>query len=492
MLLGIGFFVESFKFNKSIRIIGCLASILATLVINKGLYGSQEIYLNKLKVSNRNSISKVYNELGFTYCFLYNLDSEPIERPEGFSVEETKNLISTYISNKDTLPEERPHVIFVMSEAFSDIGMKAPFNYTKENSPYKYWQEVIDSPHTIAGHIITPNFGGGTSNTEFDVMTGMQTNMLSSIPTYAFSVLKQETNSIARMFAKNNYQTLFMHPGESWFYNRQEAYNYLGIETSIFSESFKEEDKKGNMIADSVLTEHIIHEFERRTKDVSDQPLFAYVTTIQNHMPYTADKYSDLLIQEVQTSKELSQDAKDYLSVYMEGIRDASQMLKDLTTYFEKQNEPVVLVFFGDHLPNLGDNYLAYRELGLDIGKDNNIENIIDTYSTPYVIWANEEAAQVINLKAAEETLQLPEGKKISANYLGVMVLELLGYKTQDPFFDYINELRKYIPIIYKDNYKVSKNEEKYTTSLNQHEQTLVNNLRKWEYYKMHYDEKID
>ena len=40
-----------------------------------------------------------------------------------------------------------------------------------------------------------------------------------------------------------------------------------------------------------------------------------------------------------------------------------------LTDYFSAGDEPVVLVFFGDHLPYLGDNQLAYRELGSDVAQ---------------------------------------------------------------------------------------------------------------------------
>ena len=48
----------------------------------------------------------------------------------------------------------------------------------------------------------------------------------------------------------------------------------------------------------------------------------------------------------------------------MEGARDADAMLGRLRDYFAGRSEPVVLVFFGDHLPYLGDNQLGYRELG--------------------------------------------------------------------------------------------------------------------------------
>lgn len=489
MFLVSGYFIKAKKLRKSTRVIGCVASIVVAFLANKYIYSSKVVYYNKLHVSNRSYITRVFNELGFTYCFLYNLNSYPVEKPENFSKEEVEDLINTYTTAGAAMPEDKPNVIFIMNEAFSDIGMSEQFTYTPENDPYKYWREIIQSKNSIAGHIVTPGFGGGTANTEFDVMTGMQTNMLNSVPTSAFRVVGKSTQSLARIFGDNNYQTLFMHPGDSWFYNRFSVYKYFGMQEEIFNEAFTKQDKKGNMIADSVLTKHIIEQFESHTDDASKGPLFSYITSIQNHMPYTVRKYGDLPIEEVQVSKAISQEAKDFLSVYMEGIKDANQMIKDLTDYFEAQDEPVILVFYGDHLPNLGDNYLSYKELGLNVGDESSVENIINTYTTPYVIWTNEKAADLINLQEKKAELDLPEDNKISANFLGGMVLELLGYKGQDPYFDFINEVRKQVPVIYKENYKTA--DKGYTKELDEYDQTLVNNLKNWEYYKMRY-EKVE
>ena len=489
MFLVIGYFIKAKKLKGRTRIIGCVIVVIVTFFANKYIYSSKQVYYNKLHVSNRSYISRVFNELGFTYCFLYNLNSYPVEKPANFSKEEVEDLIKTYTTPESAMPEEKPNVIFIMNEAFSDIGMNEVFTYTPEEDPYKYWREITQSKNSIAGHIVVPGFGGGTANTEFDVMTGMQTNMLNSVPTSAFRVVGRNTQTIARVLAGNDYQTLFMHPGDSWFYNRYSVYKYFGMTESIFNEAFTKEDKKGNMVADSVLTQRIIEQFEAHTADDSKGPLFSYITSIQNHMPYTVRKYGDLPIADVQVSKTISQEAKDFLSVYMEGIRDANQMIKDLTDYFEAQDKPVVLVFFGDHLPNLGDNYLSYKELGVNVGDETSVENIINTYSTPYVIWLNEQAAQMINFEEKKETLDLPEDNRINANYLGGMVLELLGYSGQDPFFDYINELRKEVPVIYKENYKTI--DEGYTKELEEYEQTKVSNFKNWEYYKMRF-EKVE
>lgn len=49
-----------------------------------------------------------------------------------------------------------------------------------------------------------------------------------------------------------------------------------------------------------------------------------------------------------------------------------------------------MLVFYGDHLPYLGDNQKGYAELGSEVtAAENDRTDILCSYKTPYVIWAN-------------------------------------------------------------------------------------------------------
>lgn len=486
MFLVANYIFEAKRFSASRRIIGGVIVLVSIFMANKFIYSSNVVYYKKLHVSNRSYVPRVFRELGFTYCFLYNLNVKLVQKPDNFSKHEVEELIKTYSSTEKVVPETKPHIIFIMNEAFSDIGLDQAFDYNSENTPYKYWNEIVQEPNTISGHLIVPGFGGGTANTEFDIMTGMQTNMLNSVATSAFRAVGKNTQSIARILKKDGYYSLFMHPGDSWFYNRNSVYKYFGMDDTIFKDTFTSDEKKGNMIGDEALTQHMKDVFNEHISDNAGQPLFWYVTSIQNHMPYTVRKYGDLEIEEAKLKKQVSQEAKDFVSVYMEGIRDANLMLKNLTDYFRAMDEPVILVFYGDHLPNLGDNYLSYREIGLNVGNEASEQDILNTYSTPYVIWANDKAASAINLKQKKDELQLPEDNTINANYLGAMMLELLGYSGQDPYIDFINEVRREVPVAFKGNYKTV--DDGLTTELDEYDQTMVDNMKNWEYYKMKYE----
>ena len=65
-------------------------------------------------------------------------------------------------------------------------------------------------------------------------------------------------------------------------------------------------------------------------------------------------------------------------------------MLGDLARWVDRRERPTVLVFFGDHMPTLGDNYLAYQESGLFNTRDGMTQEELRTiYSTPFLIYSN-------------------------------------------------------------------------------------------------------
>ena len=188
---------------------------------------------------------------------------------------------------------------------------------------------------------------------------------------------------------------------------------------------------------------------------------------------------------QVKLKKEVSPTAQTMLSVYAEGARDADAMLGELTEFYSQTDEPVLLVFFGDHLPQLGDGYLCYEELGIDLGEGDEAAATLRTYETPYLIWVNRAAADLLDFQNAKEALDLPEDRTVNANYLGAMVLELTGRGGEDPFFSYLNEMRRELPILHNGTGRTGAGE--YFTEPPEDVFGIIRKLRFWEYYKLKY-----
>jgi glucan phosphoethanolaminetransferase (alkaline phosphatase superfamily) len=212
------------------------------------------------------------------------------------------------------------------------------------------------------------------------------------------------------------------------------------------------------------------------------------MTTIQNHMSYTPDKYGEgYFYPDVPLNVPVSRHAETLLKVYIEGARDADTMLGQLKEYFSAQEEPVVLVFFGDHLPYLGDNQVGYQELGM---AEEAYWNELGSYQTPFVIWANDTAFEILDWSAAAE---LPE--TISASFLGAAVLELTGHSSDSSWFTFLNDLRRQAPVIHKQasvlydgSIVVESGVEAGESSHGNIPQTVAK-WRQWSYYKLKYQE---
>ncbi|MGI6361573.1 MAG: LTA synthase family protein [Bacillota bacterium] len=440
----------------------------------------------------KNNMPKMYEKLGFTFCFCYQFNTYPIDKPETYSAANVKRWINEFTPEKE--PEVKPHVIVVMNEAFSDISEYDVFNYSAEDDPLKNFKAIAADPHTISGHIIVSSYGAGTANTEFDFITGMQSNMISETSASSFRIIRKKMDNLVRLYKGLGYQTKYMHPGEHWFYNRDSVYNFLGIEDEdkTFVSDFPKSDHKGGHVSDEAFGQRLISHFEEAKAKDSESPLFEFGVTIQNHLSYPADKYGDdVEIQKVPLNKEISNDAMDILSVYMYGLKDADELLKDLTNYFEEIDEPVVLVYFGDHLPALGADKFVYEELGLPVFSEETPEDAFKNYKTPYLIWTNGKAISDLDMFKRIKELNLPADGDISVNYLSAILTDLTDASGQDAYFSFLNEARTELPVIWRKSfYKDS--DGNYLTSLSDEQAEIVNKMRQWQYYKITEEKIVD
>lgn len=468
------------KRGALVRVMGFVLC-LAVLVGAVGLvYSSTDLY-NSFETTEPYNLSSVNNELGFAYYFCYHFSTYKIEKPEGFDRDEAASWETGYESAPDAADV---NVVFVMNEAFSDILNEDVFVFPEGENPMEAYNTLAEGENAWAGHIVVPYFAGGTADTEFDVASGMQTNLLNpAAPSLtAFRTVNRDLDSIFRVFGADGYTSCFMHPGQSWFYNRENVYDWFGADESFFVEDFDAE-YKGSWVTDESVLRELVSRFEE--KSAGGGLDFTYAVTIQNHMSYTAEKYGDYVCPEVETTAELSPEIQTAVNVYAEGIRDANAMLEDLTEFYSEQSEPVLLVFFGDHLPYLGDNRQGYAELGLPAASVTGGEDPFAAYTAPVLFWCNDAAAEALDFANAIEALDLPADGRISACYLGAVVLELTGRGEVSPWFAFLNEMRRELPVLHNGYYEGADGE--ITTEPTAEEAALVSRMRCWAYYKLRY-----
>ena len=480
VLLALGFLIGCgpFPVEKLRGRLGSLLGFAAGLAALAGLvltvYASKDLY-QSFAVSNAEYVPAVFNDLGFPYAFCHHFTTYLVDRPEGFN----RAMAESWETGDQPGQGKDVSVIMVMNEAFSDITDSDVFPYTEETDPLPNLHALREDPRALSGHVVVPGFAGGTANTEFDVLTGMQTTALSASTTSAMRVVNRNLDSLFRVFGGDGYETSFFHPGDNWFYNRENVYRWFGAKETRFIGDMENPEYKGRWVTDDYAAGLIEDAFER-----SEAPLFHFTTTIQNHMSYTADKYGPDYVFPPTGIPGLSEEAETLLSVYVEGVRDADAMLGRLWRYFDAREEPVVLVYWGDHLPYLGDNMLAYRELGLDVAAADQ-RDPFSPYKTPFVIWANDAAAEVLDWENAVEALDLQE--TVSAAFLGAVVLELTGRREESPWFSFLSELRRELPVV--QNSPCQPYDGSVTGELTQAQRELIQQWRRWSYYKLQYKE---
>ena len=471
ILLGTG--VKSARPRLVIRLVAALTVVAAFGTTMAFLYPDSELY-DRMEGPNRANVPAVYEAFGFPYCFLHNFNLYPVDKPQGYNAQEAASYEDTY-REAEAAPETAPNILMVMCEAFTDLPNQAAFTYTGETNPIAAYNRLAEQ--TLSGHLVVSNTGAGTANTEFDVLTGMMTNRIGTGTTSAFRVVHRNIDSIPRMLTQAGYRTFFLHPGQNWFYNRESVYSYLGITDQVFQDAFSRSDLVGDWISDAGFLRVLKESLEARQ---GDTPLFTYAVTIQNHQSYGAGKYG-YVPDPPQTDIALSDAARTYLSVYFKGLQDSAAMLEELTEYLDSLDAPYLLVFFGDHQPNLGGHYLAYRELDPNYGSTDTVEETLQPYTVPYLIWGNAAYRQDHDLLAQAQAWNLPE--TISSHYLGALTCQLAGYQGHDGYFDFLNALREQLPVSSVYGYQLS--DGSYTDTLPDDLQALEDIRWKWQYYRL-------
>ena len=391
-----------------------------------------------------------------------------------------KEFENNYSNTPDYSKDELPHIIMIMGEAYSDLSENDNLDFSSYVDPMKNWKEISSYENTISGHIIVPNFGGGTSDTEFDALTALPTRFINSASN-SYSLIRKPIDAIPMRLKDIGYDTLAIHPGYAWFYNRLNVFEYMGFDDFIHLESFQGSEKyRGGYIADKYATDSIIETFEEHTEN-NDSPLFQFTVTIQNHGPYD-EKYVEVE-NTFDTDVILTDKEKTMLNSYFMGIKDADIEIKRLVDYFEASSEPVVLIYFGDHLPGFSNGMDFFDILDYNIDANGTAEQLFNVYKVPFMIWQNSASKQFFSIRENAKGIKLPNDNIISSNYLGSTILELIGIKGLSPVLDLSNKLRKEIPVLDNKVFKLINGE--YVDEIDEELDSDVNLMRQMVYYKL-------
>lgn len=486
ILLVFAFFKsQKSHFSIKYRILGICSTIVIALAANGLFYSNTERYDKYPVMENPYFQVNQYNSRGLGYSFVHQANISHIKQPEGYSASAFDQIQEEH-EPLSIEKEKLPHVVMIMGEAFSDLSENKNIHFDGYTDPMAHFRALTEKENAVSGHIVVPGYGGGTSNTEYDVLTSLPTRFLkTSLPSYSF--IHHPMDALPHALSQIGYDTLSIHPGYAWFYNRQNVYPQMGFDTQHFLETDfdLQTQGKGGYVNEVVTMDKIIETLDKHIKE-SDNPLFSFTVTIQNHGPYDG-KYGAQK-QNFKSDVPLTDVESDLLTQYFLGIADGDAELARLVSYAEESEEPIILVYFGDHLPGFSNGMDFFDLLDYPIHPNGTPKEQLAVYETPFVLWANDSAAATCNFKENREKADLPKDGIISSHYLGALLVELMGLDGLSPLYDFNNELRKELPVL-SNMYSVTK-DGTYLEELSPEQEKKLSQLMQWQYYKL-FDEKL-
>ena len=370
-------------------------------------------------------------EAGF---FAFAKASYPVA-PEGYSAaevarieEESKALVSAKKEGGDLsgggdtaapankeIPE---NIIVIMNESFSDLRTYPNFKTDTELMP------GIDAlkENTQKGSLLVSVKGGTTANTEYEFLTGNSCVLSPSTVVYN-SFIKLNQFSLPRILKAQGYDVIAMHPYGPHGWNRDVVYPRMGFDEFLnINNCFKDAEKVRGFVSDRGDYKELIRQVENKKKG---QKLFIFNVTMQNHSAYRNEQFKST-VDVVGFHGENEGQAEQYCSL----LKLSDEAVMDLIRYFEASDEKTLICFFGDHQPEIGDDFWEYC-FGKSLDKVS-FEELQKEFETKWFIWANYDIPEA-------------EDVKLSANYLSGYLLSLTGL-TRSGYEDFLLGMREEIP----------------------------------------------
>ena len=295
-------------------------------------------------------------------------------RPEGYDVQQVEETAREFSGEEEAVPDTLPDIIVIMDESFSDLRVVGDLKTEEPVTPF------LDSikENTVRGSALSSVYGGGTANSEWEVLTGDTMAFLPVGSVVYQQYLSSDSFSMARYLKSLGYRTLATHPFRSSGWMRTSAWPRLGFDEMTFQEDYPMENLLRYYETDQEMFEYVLDRLEGNT---SGQPLFLFGVTMQNHGGYDNPAITDA----PHLALEGMQGDYPQAEVYLGLLRESDRALEYLIGELEKRDRPTVLLFFGDHLPALDEGF--YEELHGGPIEDNETEE--SCYTVPFILWTN-------------------------------------------------------------------------------------------------------
>ena len=396
-----GFFEK--KEQWYLRVVKFLAGVLIIIALTRtDIYNTYTIW----------DVNETYRVIGTPLTLFRMAHNLKVEKPEGYDKKKVAEILDGYDIEEVVKDKDKPNVIVIVNESFMnyiDVYKDAFSN------PIEYFTELSKDNNVISGTVYSSAFGGQTANIEYEFLTQ---NSIRNLPVGSYPFQQYLTRNINSSLIEHmeslGYTTSAIHPWENYAYSRNKIYKFFGFDSIKFKDDIEglEPNFNNEFFTDRSTYRELLKELKEKKKD---EKVFKYVLTVQNHLGYwhvdpTQKTYSD----------------NGTKNIYMQLLHESEAALREVLEELKKSDEKYILLFFGDHQPNLDD----YDNFNDDSNKK---------YKVPFIIWANYEIEGKHDIKTSMVYLQnyLLDAAKLPKSAMN----------------NYMEELKEYYPVITKNFY---------------------------------------
>ena len=318
-----------------------------------------------------------YNDYGFATCFVFTFGQQGISRPETYSPDTVDKILEEMGEDKDASELvypvfdegdnlSHPNIVFVQLESFFDVNTIVGSEYSADPTP---WFNRLCSRFP-SGLLYVPTIGGGTANTEFEIISGLNLDFFGA-GEYPYNTILQNTTCETMCYNLKDYGyvSTAMHNNRATFYSRNLVYPNLGFDRFVPLEYMQ--DVKYTPLGwakDAGLTEEIL-----TALDTTEERDMVFCIAVETHGKY-ADTY-EYKEGDIEVVRLPEQIPLAPFQNFVNALPGTDEFLRELTLALLRFDEPTVVVAYGDHLPAM--------ELENDMLTTGSI------YASRYVIWNN-------------------------------------------------------------------------------------------------------
>ena len=312
-----------------------------------------------------------YDQYGFAACFTATFGSMGVSKPSDYSTEVVTGIVEEIdeeqphvFGSEDNL--DHPNVIYLQLESLFDVNTVIGAEYSEDPTP-NFNRLSRECP---SGELYVPSIGGGTANTEFEMLSGLNIDFFGA-GEYPYTRILHETTceTIAYNLRAQGYSATALHNHTGTFYGRNEVYSRLGFDHFVSLEYMPYVTyTEVGWAQDGIMADEIM-----KALKASDERDFIMAITVESHGKYDENYiYHSGDPEILQLPEQIN---PNRFASYLHLIHETDAFLGKLIDRLEKFDEPTVCVIYGDHLPSL--------DLTADVLTTNNL------YASRYIIWNN-------------------------------------------------------------------------------------------------------